>query len=151
MSESAGDGRICPRCGRENAADAENCIRCGIDLNEPYEAAAEPEAPSAFCFRHPKVATNLSCGRCERPICTKCAVIGPNGIRCRECAQQKIAIRPGAVVHEVKRGVFAIAFSSPWSLWILVTVIGSLFWTIRSCAADRHESRRPPPIERESE
>lgn len=28
----------------------------------------------------------LSCGTCERPICTSCAVDTPVGVRCRECA-----------------------------------------------------------------
>ncbi len=38
------------------------------------------------CYRHPKVETGVSCGRCERPICIKCMVSGPAGMRCRDCA-----------------------------------------------------------------
>ena len=38
------------------------------------------------CYKHAKVETFLSCGRCEKPICPDCVVQGPAGIRCRECA-----------------------------------------------------------------
>ena len=39
------------------------------------------------CMNHPKVATNLRCSKCGRPICTSCIVETPVGLRCRECAQ----------------------------------------------------------------
>jgi len=139
---------VCPRCGRENDPEATNCIRCGLDFSQEWATQEEQEAPSAFCYKHSKVPTNLSCGRCERPICTKCAVIGPNGVRCKECAKLHIPVRPGAVVHEVKRSVFSLMRFGPWGLWIIVTVIGSLFWMIRSCAAPDHsapESRQESP------
>lgn len=44
-----------------------------------------------YCDNHPDVETNLRCNRCEKPICTKCAVLTPTGYRCRECvrSQQK--------------------------------------------------------------
>jgi hypothetical protein len=40
-----------------------------------------------FCYRHPDRETWVSCGRCDRPICTKCAMQGPVGFRCRECGK----------------------------------------------------------------
>lgn len=45
-----------------------------------------------FCANHPQVATLLRCNRCEKPICTKCAILTPTGYRCRECVrgQQKV-------------------------------------------------------------
>lgn len=45
-----------------------------------------------YCYIHPTVETTLHCNRCERPICSKCAVLTPTGYRCRECVrgQQKI-------------------------------------------------------------
>jgi len=36
---------------------------------------------------HPKVETNLRCGKCGKPICPKCMVQTPVGARCRECAR----------------------------------------------------------------
>lgn len=39
------------------------------------------------CATHPNVETELSCGKCEKPICPRCLVHTPVGARCRECAQ----------------------------------------------------------------
>ena len=38
------------------------------------------------CVFHPEEETGLSCSRCDRPICVRCMVQAPVGIRCRECA-----------------------------------------------------------------
>lgn len=45
-----------------------------------------------FCANHPNVETTLRCNRCEKPICTKCAVLTPTGYRCTECVrgQQRV-------------------------------------------------------------
>lgn len=44
-----------------------------------------------YCAYHPLVETTLRCRRCEKYICTKCAVRTPTGYICKECsrAQQK--------------------------------------------------------------
>ncbi len=44
-----------------------------------------------YCANHPSTETMLRCNRCEKPICSKCAVQTPTGYRCRECVrgQQK--------------------------------------------------------------
>ena len=43
------------------------------------------------CTVHPKVETGLRCNKCNRPMCTQCAVRTPVGYRCKECVrgQQK--------------------------------------------------------------
>jgi hypothetical protein len=40
----------------------------------------------AYCKRHPKVETGLSCGKCGDPICPRCMVQTPVGMRCPTCA-----------------------------------------------------------------
>lgn len=40
-----------------------------------------------YCYRHPGTETALRCGNCERPICVRCVVQHPVGIRCPECAR----------------------------------------------------------------
>ncbi len=40
-----------------------------------------------FCYRHPDRETYVRCGRCDRPICTRCAMQGPVGFRCRQCGR----------------------------------------------------------------
>lgn len=45
-----------------------------------------------YCANHPHVETMLRCNRCNKPICSKCAIQTPTGYRCRECVrgQQKV-------------------------------------------------------------
>ena len=51
------------------------------------------ETPPAvlYCANHPDRETSLRCNRCNKPICTQCAVLTPIGYRCKECVrgQQK--------------------------------------------------------------
>lgn len=47
-----------------------------------------PEADAALrCYRHPDRETWVRCGRCDQPICTRCAMQGPVGFRCRRCGR----------------------------------------------------------------
>ena len=46
---------------------------------------AEPDA--LRCYRHPDRETWVRCGRCDQPICTRCAMQGPVGFRCRRCGR----------------------------------------------------------------
>lgn len=41
------------------------------------------------CARHPDIETDLRCGKCEQPICPKCAIQTPVGLRCPKCAALK--------------------------------------------------------------
>jgi hypothetical protein len=43
--------------------------------------------PIVYCARHPDVETALECGRCGTPICPRCMIHTPGGIRCPDCAQ----------------------------------------------------------------
>lgn len=71
---------------------------------------SEPEAYR--CYAHPSVETYLRCGKCERPICTRCIIQTPVGARCRDCAQLRrlpiYDVRPQFLV----RGAFAALLSS---------------------------------------
>ena len=53
---------------------------------------SESTPPANVCYVHPNREAVLRCNRCERPICTQCAVLTPTGYRCKECirGQQKI-------------------------------------------------------------
>ena len=62
-----------------------------MSASEPMEfAEVEAERPDhLFCARHPKTETLLRCGRCETPICPRCQIPTPVGMRCRTCARVK--------------------------------------------------------------
>lgn len=53
------------------------------------EPASPDQQPLLYCIYHPGRTTLLRCSKCERPICTDCAIATPVGYRCRECAQLK--------------------------------------------------------------
>jgi hypothetical protein len=42
-----------------------------------------------FCAVHPRRETSLRCNRCEKPICSQCAVLTPTGYRCQECVRSQ--------------------------------------------------------------
>lgn len=47
------------------------------------------ESTVLYCANHPAIETQLRCNRCEKPICTKCAVLTPTGYRCRDCVRMQ--------------------------------------------------------------
>jgi hypothetical protein len=55
------------------------------------DAVDDGDAGPLYCYRHPKSETYVRCGRCDEPICPKCAVQGPVGFRCRQCGLVKSA------------------------------------------------------------
>jgi hypothetical protein len=59
------------------------------------------------CYRHKNVETAVSCGRCDRPICPKCMISGPAGMRCPECA----SLRSTALykIHPARLALTAMA------------------------------------------
>ena len=66
-------------------------------LGAPADAAhadaahADADDGPLYCYRHPASETYVRCGRCDQPICPKCAVQGPVGFRCRQCGLVKSA------------------------------------------------------------
>ena len=60
--------------------------------------------PAVPCANHPKEMTVVRCGRCEKPICTRCMVDSPVGKKCRECA------RPGHHLAKTAPQYVLIAF-----------------------------------------
>lgn len=40
-----------------------------------------------YCERHKKTPTNVRCGRCDTPVCPRCLVFAPVGVRCRDCGK----------------------------------------------------------------
>lgn len=120
----------CPRCAKENEAEARFCSRCGLDMHSVQQTSSESDSDEKFCYRHPRRSTLLSCGRCEKPICEKCVILGSAGPRCPECAKHNVTFRPGAVGLEAKRAVRWLSSMSPWML-----IIGGflILGAIRGC------------------
>ena len=55
-------------------------------MEQPTQHELDDTQTLPRCVFHPEEETGLSCSRCDRPICVRCMVQAPVGIRCRECA-----------------------------------------------------------------
>ena len=69
----------------------------------------EDDTGPLYCYRHPKSETYVRCGRCDQPICPKCAVQGPVGFRCRQCGLVKNASITDFSPQQLALGI-AVAF-----------------------------------------
>lgn len=76
-----------------------------------------------YCAYHPNRQTTLRCRRCEKYICTQCAVRTPTGYICKECsrAQQK-AFETAETIDYVLGFAAAVVLSLIGSF--LITLIG---------------------------
>jgi hypothetical protein len=83
-----------------------------------------------YCANHPGVETMLRCNRCEKPICSKCAVKSPVGYRCPECVKSQQKIFDTAVGTDYVLGfIVAAILSGIASVLIgLVGMIGFIGW-----------------------
>ncbi len=52
----------------------------------------EVKQNTLVCYNHPDRETMLRCNRCDRPICTACAVLTPTGYRCKECVRGQLKV-----------------------------------------------------------
>ena len=48
---------------------------------------AGQDTGETYCARHKDTPTNLRCGRCDTPVCPRCRIHGPVGIRCLDCGR----------------------------------------------------------------
>ena len=48
---------------------------------------AEQGTGATYCAQHKDTQTNLRCGRCDTPVCPRCMVHGPVGVRCPDCGK----------------------------------------------------------------
>ncbi|MBA4293406.1 hypothetical protein C0431_10605 [bacterium] len=125
----------CPRCGKQNEQEARFCTKCGLNFLEYQAKQAAPSTDSEFCYRHPKVATNLACGRCNNPVCTDCVIIGPAGPRCPDCAKSTTPFRPAAIGLEAKRVARSVTSRGPFAWYYIIIIIVVLGGFLRGCTS----------------
>lgn len=104
------------------------------DLSEP---------PPLYCYRHPDRETWVRCGRCDQPICTRCSMQGPVGLRCRTCGKPSrdalASLKPSqiAIGLSVATGLGAVVGYFGAQLGLFMIVIGFFAGTIIAEALDR--------------
>jgi len=83
----------------------------------------ESPTPLQYCYRHQTVETGLRCNRCDRPICSRCAIHTETGYRCPECIRGQQKIFDTARWHDFVLGIIvALCLSAIGS--ILSNIIG---------------------------
>jgi hypothetical protein len=98
------------------------------------------------CYNHPNRETYLRCNRCERPICTECAVLTPTGYRCKQCVKGQLKVfetarwidYPLAMLIGAALSFLGslIAQSLGWFILFVAPIIGVIIaeairWTVR--------------------
>ena len=113
----------CSKCGSENNSETKFCPACGAKfIPRPDPVQVDGESGAYYCFKHKKEVTRVTCGRCEKPICPKCLVIGPAGVRCQECARNKVAVRWRGVAHDAASGLGRIDGRKIWYAYLLAMI-----------------------------
>ncbi len=97
-------------------------------MSELSSTTGSNENPTPlFCANHPGTETTLRCNRCEKPICSKCAILTPTGYRCKECVHGQQKLFDTAQWYDYPL-IFLVAGGLSFLGSLLVTKIG--FFTI---------------------
>ena len=100
-----------------------------------------PSTGPVPCADHPDIETRLRCSRCGRPICPRCSVRTPVGMRCPDCAgtRSAVAANPARTLAAGGAG-FAVAigvgiawgFFPEWQFyWALLLGFGAVETMVR--------------------
>jgi hypothetical protein len=111
----------------------------------------ETQDPVAVsCANHPRQETAVRCGKCGKPICTRCMVSTPVGMRCRECAQLRrlpqFDVGPNLLLRAVPAGLatstltwFIVAYI-PFFRFFLGILVGAAVGEVMSRLARRRSN-----------
>lgn len=113
----------CDKCGVEAEAPGKFCASCGAKFVPRKEAVVAGNDGEFYCYKHSKEITRVTCGRCERPLCHKCLVMSPAGVRCRDCARHKRPVRVRGVLHDAVSAVGPMDQKKVWYLYIFTWII----------------------------
>ena len=53
-----------------------------------------------YCYKHPNREATLRCNRCDKYICTSCAVHTPTGYRCKDCIRDQKKVYDTALIQD---------------------------------------------------
>jgi hypothetical protein len=87
----------------------------------------EAEAEVLYCENHPTTETSLRCNRCDKLICSKCALRTPTGYRCPECVKSQQKVFDTAESRDYVLGILAAGIMS-FVGGVIAQILG--FWVI---------------------
>lgn len=85
----------------------------------------ETISTATYCYAHPGRETSLRCKRCERYICTSCAVGTPTGYMCKDCVKTHQKSFDTAEWYDYALGFITASLLSGAAAF-LVTLIGGI-------------------------
>lgn len=109
-------------------------------------ASEFPSSDEVRCSYHPDTLTRLRCGRCGKPICPKCGVRSPVGLRCPDCAgvrglptyaTSKDALAKGTAIGVAVAVVIGVLWSQApqWGFYLALilgfAVAEALAWAVK--------------------
>jgi hypothetical protein len=78
------------------------------------------------CARHPNVETVLMCASCGTPICPKCMIVTPVGMKCRDCGTNR-----KSTLYQVRPERMLLSVMTALAAGMATAVIGAIgFWAI---------------------
>lgn len=93
---------------------------------DDHAVVYDPEV-DLFCYRHPNRSTSLRCYKCNKPICSSCAVKTPVGYLCPDCQREAEDTFFNAKTTDY---FLALLVALPLSLlagWVAVRFSGGIF------------------------
>ena len=103
---------------------------------------------TSTCVWHPNRETNLSCSRCNKPICNDCVVHSPVGMRCPECWYRRRggSRRRAYGDKKVLKAciILLLVVLTPLALLIIASITGGARYDIRGFLASFRSS--PVPV-----
>ncbi len=85
----------------------------------------ETISTATYCYAHPGRETSLRCKRCERYMCTSCAVGTPTGYMCKDCVKSHQKSFDTAEWYDYALGFITAGLLSGVAAF-LVTLIGGI-------------------------
>ncbi|MHB0998898.1 MAG: B-box zinc finger protein [Armatimonadota bacterium] len=79
------------------------------------------ESEVIYCTRHPREETGVSCASCGTPICPKCMVVTPVGMKCPDCARSK-----NSTLFQIRPERLLLAMVVSLVAGVIAAVIGNL-------------------------
>jgi len=99
------------------------------------------------CARHPQEETHVRCGKCDTPICGRCQVSTPVGMKCRACAGRAVSV-DGASGRQMALALpasLAAGVALGWLSLFLFVLGGAIFGYLVGEVTLRAGSRRRGP------
>jgi len=98
----------------------------GLEGEDSHAAKHDPDV-ELFCYRHPGRSTSLRCYKCNKPICSECAVKTPVGYLCPTCHREaEDAFFNNKPIDYILAALVALPLSL-MAGWLVVRFSGGIF------------------------